>query len=84
MSALSTDCLASGEKILDRKEINGRLPEQIDRAEELVLRNTRLATAIDGMRQKDTYEYRRPFAKRPWFAILPAGRRRLPLSTAEA
>ena len=60
ISAVRWKGVEAGEKILDRKEIDGRLPEQIDRAEKFGLRNTRLATTIDGMRQQDTYEYPRP------------------------
>lgn len=52
--------IEAGEEILDRQEITGRLPEQIDRAEKFILRNTRLTTKIDGVRQKDIYEYPRP------------------------
>jgi ATP-dependent DNA helicase RecG len=50
----------AGETILDRKEIGGRLPEQIDQAEQFVLRNSRLSTIIEGAQQNDRYEYPRP------------------------
>lgn len=52
--------LEVGEEILDRQEITGRLPDQIDQAEKFVLRNTRLSTTINGARQVDTYQYPRP------------------------
>ena len=52
--------LAAGEEILDRQEITGRLPDQIEQAEKFVLRNTRLSSSINGMQQSDTYEYPRP------------------------
>ena len=52
--------LAAGEEILDRQEITGRLPDQIEQAEKFVLRNTRLSTSINGLRQADSYEYPRP------------------------
>ena len=52
--------LEAGEEILDRQEITGRLPDQIEQAEKFVLRNTRLSSSINGMQQTDTYEYPRP------------------------
>lgn len=60
ISAVRWEGIEAGERMLDRQEIVGRLPEQIDRAEKFVLRNTRLSTEIDGTRQRDTYEYPRP------------------------
>jgi ATP-dependent DNA helicase RecG len=50
----------AGEEILDRKEISGRLPEQIEQAEAFILRNTRLSTYIEKAQQKDVYQYPRP------------------------
>jgi ATP-dependent DNA helicase RecG len=50
----------AGEEILDRKEITGRLPQQIDEAESFILRNTKLSTTITGVQQSDHYEYPRP------------------------
>ena len=52
--------LEAGEEILDRQEIVGRLADQIEQAEKFVLRNTRLSTSINGLRQADSYEYPRP------------------------
>ena len=52
--------LEAGEEILDRQEITGRLPDQIEQAEKFVLRNTRLSSSINGVQQTDTYEYPRP------------------------
>ena len=50
----------AGEEIIDRQEILGRLPQQIEHAEAFVLRNTRLSTTIKGVQQTDIYEYPRP------------------------
>lgn len=50
----------AGEVILDRQEILGRLPQQIEQTEAFVLRNTRLSTIIEGVQQKDVFEYPRP------------------------
>ncbi len=50
----------AGEDIIDRQEITGRLPEQIDRAVAFCRRNTRLSTHIKAVRQEDTYQYPRP------------------------
>ena len=49
----------AAEEIIDRKEIVGRLTEQIDEAESFVLRNTRLTTRIDKAQQTDNWEYPR-------------------------
>jgi ATP-dependent DNA helicase RecG len=49
----------AGEEIIDRQEILGRLPQQIDQAEAFVLRNTRLSTTISGPQQTDRHEYPR-------------------------
>ena len=49
-----------GEEIIDRQEVLGRLPEQIERAEAFILRNSRLSTTIEGVRQTDRYQYPRP------------------------
>lgn len=48
------------EDIIDRKELTGRLPQQIDEAEAFVLRNTHLATHIERAQQTDVYQYPRP------------------------
>lgn len=50
----------AGEVIIDRQEIMGRLPEQVNQAEAFILRNTALATRIEGMQQTDFPQYPRP------------------------
>lgn len=60
ISAVRWDGTEAGESIIDRQEINGRLPQQIEQAEAFVLRNTRLSTTIDGLQQTDRREYPRP------------------------
>jgi len=50
----------AGEDILDRQEIQGRLPQQIELAEAFILRNSRLSTHIEKAQQSDTYQYPRP------------------------
>ena len=50
----------AGEAIIDRQEIGGRLPEQIERAEAFILRNTQLTTRIERAQQTDVYQYPRP------------------------
>lgn len=48
-----------GDEIIDRQEITGRLPNQIEQAEAFLLRNIRLSTKIDQFKQTDEYEYPR-------------------------
>lgn len=50
----------AGEDIIDRKELSGCLTDQIEQAEAFCLRNTRLSTHIESVRQEDVYEYPRP------------------------
>jgi ATP-dependent DNA helicase RecG len=50
----------AGEDIIDRQEITGCLPEQIEHAEAFCWRNTRLSTRIKAVRQEDFYQYPRP------------------------
>jgi len=60
ISAVRWAGLTAGEIIIDRQEIMGRLAQQIDQAEAFILRNTRLSTKIEGVRQTDQPEYPRP------------------------
>ena len=60
ISAVRWAGIEAGETIIDRQEIMGRLAQQIDRAEAFILRNTRLSTKIEGVRQIDQPEYPRP------------------------
>jgi len=46
-----------GEEIIDRQEILGRLPQQIEQAEAFLRRNLRLTTVIEQFRQTDIPEY---------------------------
>ncbi len=50
----------AGESIIDRQEITGRLPQQIEHSVAFVERNTPLATSIEDVRQTDTPQYPRP------------------------
>ncbi len=59
ISAVRWDGIEAGETIIDRQDITGRLPQQIEQAEAFVLRNTRLSTKIEGARQEDRREYPR-------------------------
>ncbi len=52
--------LVAGEEIIDRAELVGRLPEQIEAAEAFILRNTALATRIETFQQTDRPQYPRP------------------------
>lgn len=60
ISAVRWAGIEAGETIIDRQEIMGRLAQQIDQAEAFILRNTRLSTKIEGVRQIDQPEYPRP------------------------
>lgn len=60
ISAVRWAGLEAREHIIDRQEIMGRLPQQIEDAEAFMLRNTALSTTIDGVRQIDISEYPRP------------------------
>ncbi|MEZ4711005.1 MAG: ATP-binding protein [Caldilineaceae bacterium] len=59
ISAVRWAGIEAGEEIIDRQDIGGRLPEQIEQAEAFILRNTRLATIIDAVQQTDRREYPR-------------------------
>lgn len=59
ISAVRWAGLEAGEMIIDRQDITGRLPQQIEQAEAFVLRNTRRSAKIEGMRQEDRREYPR-------------------------
>ncbi len=59
ISAVRWEGIEAGETIIDRQDISGRLPQQIEQAEAFVLRNTRLSTKIEGVRQEDRREYPR-------------------------
>jgi ATP-dependent DNA helicase RecG len=59
ISAVRWDGVIAGETIIDRQEIQGRIPQIIDFAESFVLRNTRLQTNITAARQQDREEYPR-------------------------
>jgi ATP-dependent DNA helicase RecG len=50
----------AGESIIDRQEILGRLPEQIEHAVAFIERNTALSTEITDVRQTDRPQYPRP------------------------
>jgi ATP-dependent DNA helicase RecG len=50
----------AGEHIIDRQEVIGRLPEQIEHATAFIERNTRLTTIIDDVQQTDRPQYPRP------------------------
>ncbi|MBN2002871.1 MAG: putative DNA binding domain-containing protein [Anaerolineae bacterium] len=57
ISAVRWQGISAGEVIVDRQEIEGRLPQQIEQAESFVVRNTFLETRIEGMRQTDRAQY---------------------------
>lgn len=57
ISAVRWQGVHAGEVIIDRQEIDGRLSQQIDRAESFVVRNTFLETRIEGMQQVDRPQY---------------------------
>jgi ATP-dependent DNA helicase RecG len=59
VSAVRWQGVEAGEVILDRQEVLGRLPQQIERAEAFVLRNTALETHIEGAKQEDYRQYPR-------------------------
>lgn len=52
--------VVAAEEIIDRAELLGRLPDQIEAAEAFILRNTALATRIEAFRQTDRPQYPRP------------------------
>lgn len=60
ISAVRWEGREAGEHIIDRKEIVGRLPDQIQRAVAFIDRNTRLSTYIDDVQQTDHPQYPRP------------------------
>lgn len=60
ISSVRWQGVEAGEVILDRQEIGGRLPQQIEMAESFVLRNTALETRIEGVQQEDIPQYPRP------------------------
>lgn len=57
ISAVRWQGVEAGEVIIDRQEITGRLPQQIDWAEAFVKRNTALETRIEGVKQQDYPQY---------------------------
>jgi ATP-dependent DNA helicase RecG len=57
ISAVRWDGVEAREKILDQKEIFGRLPEQIDEAVDFIIRNTRQSGAIEQPQQVNVDEY---------------------------
>ncbi|MDH3599717.1 MAG: putative DNA binding domain-containing protein [Candidatus Tectomicrobia bacterium] len=59
ISAVRWEGVEAGETIIDRQDIMGRLPQQIEHAEAFILRNTRLSTKIESVRQEDRREYPR-------------------------
>lgn len=59
ISAVRWDGVEAREKILDQKEILGRLPEQIEEAVEFILRNTRQSGTIEQPQQVNVDEYPR-------------------------
>jgi ATP-dependent DNA helicase RecG len=59
ISAVRWEGVEAGETIIDRQDITGRLPQQIEHAEAFILRNTRLSTKIERVRQEDRREYPR-------------------------
>jgi len=59
ISAVRWEGVDAGETIIDRQDITGRLSQQIEHAEAFVLRNTRLSTKIERVRQEDRREYPR-------------------------
>ncbi len=60
ISAVRWAGLDAGEVIIDRQEIGGRLPDQIQQAEAFIIRNTALATKIEGIQHTDIPQYPRP------------------------
>jgi ATP-dependent DNA helicase RecG len=60
ISAVRWQGREAGETIIDRQEIEGRLPDQIDHAVAFIERNTQLSTIIDGPQQTDRPQYPRP------------------------
>ncbi len=60
ISAVRWQGREAGENIIDRQEIVGRLPDQIDHAVAFIKRNTSLATTIDGVQQTDRPQYPQP------------------------
>jgi ATP-dependent DNA helicase RecG len=59
IAAVRWEGVEAGETMIDRQDITGRLPQQIDQAEAFILRNTRLSTKIESVRQADRREYPR-------------------------
>jgi ATP-dependent DNA helicase RecG len=60
ISAVRWQGVEAGERILDRQEIVGRLPDQIERAVNFIERNTAQMTRIDDVQQHDRRQYPRP------------------------
>jgi ATP-dependent DNA helicase RecG len=59
ISAVRWQGREAGETIIDRQEIEGRLPDQINHAVAFIERNTQLSTIIDGPQQTDRPQYPR-------------------------
>jgi len=59
ISAVRWQGTEAGETIIDRQEILGRLPQQIEYAESFMLRNTSLSTKIESVQQEDRPQYPR-------------------------
>jgi ATP-dependent DNA helicase RecG len=60
VSAVRWQGREAGENIIDREEIVGRLPQQIDHSVAFIERNTPLATSIEGVQQTDRPQYPTP------------------------
>jgi ATP-dependent DNA helicase RecG len=60
ISAVRWQGREAGESLIDRQEITGRLPEQIDHAVAFIERNTPLATIIKDVQHTDRPQYPRP------------------------
>jgi ATP-dependent DNA helicase RecG len=59
ISAVRWEGVETGETMIDRQDIMGRLAQQIEQAEAFILRNTRLSIKIEGVQQADRREYPR-------------------------
>jgi ATP-dependent DNA helicase RecG len=59
IAAVRWEGVEAGETMIDRQDIMGRLPQQIEQAEAFILRNTRLSTRIESVRHAERREYPR-------------------------
>jgi ATP-dependent DNA helicase RecG len=57
LSAVRFDGVEMGERMLDRRELRGTLPEIIDGAEAFLRNNVRIAAEITGFRRQDRPQY---------------------------